>query len=278
MLRIGASVGDVHFVAHDCHGIPVVEAARLENAAEPGSILVTALVRLLVGNRDDNQFEPVGRLELKGLPEPLEVFRVRWEPLADGATDGTRSPLADDRIPLPGRLQARPSVGVIGYEAELAAIERAVRRVRAPAVVGSSCSSPVSPVKARPPSQPRRRERPSTPACASSSDTVRRASRRRTSSSPKRSGTTSCTCPSNGCGPTSNGTVPSSRGGPRSRSSSAGSTGVEGHRRRQRAVPALRRGRGPALGRGARATRGPRARRPPVGGSREPPAAQPPRR
>ncbi len=41
MLRIGASAGDVHFVAHDCHGIPVVEAARLESAAEPGSILIT---------------------------------------------------------------------------------------------------------------------------------------------------------------------------------------------------------------------------------------------
>ncbi len=70
----------------------------------------------------------MGRLELKGLPEPLEVFRVRWEPLAEAVDDGTRAPLTAERIPLPGRLQVRPSVGVIGYEAELAAIERAVRR------------------------------------------------------------------------------------------------------------------------------------------------------
>jgi class 3 adenylate cyclase len=131
MLRIGASAGDVHFVAHDCHGIPVVEAARLEGAAEPGSILVTALVRLLVGNRGDNQFEPVGTLDLKGLPEPIEAFRVSWEPFTDDGAEEARSSLAADRIPLPGRLQVRPSVGFIGYEAELAAIERAVRRTSA---------------------------------------------------------------------------------------------------------------------------------------------------
>jgi class 3 adenylate cyclase len=129
MLRIGASAGDVHFVAHDCHGVPVVEAARLESAAEPGSILVTELVRLLVGNRGDNRFESVGRLTLKGFPEPLETFRVEWEPLADDDGDGARSSLAADRVPLPGRLQVRPSIGVIGYEAQLAAIERAVSRV-----------------------------------------------------------------------------------------------------------------------------------------------------
>jgi class 3 adenylate cyclase/tetratricopeptide (TPR) repeat protein len=130
VLRIGASAGDVHFVAHDCHGIPVIEAARLESAAEPASIFVSALVRLLVGNRGDHKFESVGTLELKGL-EPLEAFRVAWEPLADDDTDEARSSLAADRIPLPSRLQVRPSVGVIGYETELAAIERAVRRTSA---------------------------------------------------------------------------------------------------------------------------------------------------
>jgi class 3 adenylate cyclase len=129
VLRIGASAGDVQFVAHDCHGTPVVEAARLESSAEPGSILVTALVRLLVGTRGENRFEAAGSIELKGLPEPLEAFRVCWEPLPEGAADEATTRFAPERIPLPGRLAVRPSVGVIGYEQQLTAIEDSVRRV-----------------------------------------------------------------------------------------------------------------------------------------------------
>ena len=49
VLRIGVSAGDVHFVAHDCHGTPVVEAARLESAADPGTIFVSGLARALAG-------------------------------------------------------------------------------------------------------------------------------------------------------------------------------------------------------------------------------------
>ena len=74
VLRIGISVGDVLYMADDCHGTPVIEAARLENAAEPGSIYVSNLVRLLAGSRGAHVFEPVGPLVLKGLPEPIETF------------------------------------------------------------------------------------------------------------------------------------------------------------------------------------------------------------
>ena len=83
VLRIGVSAGDVQFVAHDCHGTPGVEAARLESAAEPGSIFVSALVRSLVGSRGSYTFEGVGALELKGLPGPVETFRVPWAPATD---------------------------------------------------------------------------------------------------------------------------------------------------------------------------------------------------
>ena len=51
VLRIGLSAGDVQYVANDCHGTPVVEAARLEGAAESGTIYVSELVRLLAGTR-----------------------------------------------------------------------------------------------------------------------------------------------------------------------------------------------------------------------------------
>src|SRR3954452_22848134 len=84
LLRIGLSAGDVHYVANDCHGTPVVEAARLESAGETGAIYASALVVMLAGTRGGHRFELVGTLELKGLP-PIETYRVAWERTADDA-------------------------------------------------------------------------------------------------------------------------------------------------------------------------------------------------
>src|SRR4051812_28465727 len=61
-------------------GSAVVVAARLCSAAVAGQVLVTQLVRELVEPRGINGFEPIGRLELKGVPEPVETFAVGWEP------------------------------------------------------------------------------------------------------------------------------------------------------------------------------------------------------
>jgi class 3 adenylate cyclase len=72
--------GDVSWESGDCYGLPVVTAARLETAAEGGQILVTQVVRWLAGERSTATFEPLGPLELKGLPDPVEAFVVAWEP------------------------------------------------------------------------------------------------------------------------------------------------------------------------------------------------------
>ena len=139
VLRIGLSAGDVHYIANDCHGTPVVEAARLESAAETGSIYVSASVRMLAGSRGSHSFEPVGSLELKGLPAAIETYRVPWEPLAADTSDWAvagavveplTAPAASARsLPLPTRLGVRPPSGVIGYDAELRAVSDALERV-----------------------------------------------------------------------------------------------------------------------------------------------------
>jgi class 3 adenylate cyclase/tetratricopeptide (TPR) repeat protein len=134
-LRIGLSAGDVRYVANDCHGTPVVEAARLESVAEPGTIYASALVRLLAGSRGGHRFEPLGPLDLKGLPAPVEAHRVPWDP----ADDSTLPPLPASgiepsdrtRLALPGRLSVRPPSGVVGYEPELRAMADAFERVLA---------------------------------------------------------------------------------------------------------------------------------------------------
>ena len=58
---------------------------------------------------------------MKGLPEPVETVEVLWEPL--GVADG--GPV----IPLPGRLAVRPATGVVGRDAEMAAMLDAFKRV-----------------------------------------------------------------------------------------------------------------------------------------------------
>ncbi len=124
VVRMGVSAGDVHFVAHDCHGTPVVEAARLEAAAEPNSIFVSGLARSLAGSRGGHQFEPVGLLELKGLARPVETFRVPWTPAA------TASSVAAPKIPLPLDLPLPPRLGTravfVGRDQERSMLRRAL--------------------------------------------------------------------------------------------------------------------------------------------------------
>ncbi len=94
-VRVGVSAGDVSWEEGDCHGTPVVTAARLCDRAEGGQILVDDLVRGLARGRTELSFRLVGELELKGLPEPVTVYEVPWEPAA-----GDRAPLPAALLPV----------------------------------------------------------------------------------------------------------------------------------------------------------------------------------
>ncbi|MGH9042058.1 MAG: ATP-binding protein [Acidimicrobiia bacterium] len=80
--RLGISSGDVSVEAGDCFGAPVVEAARLCQSANGGQILVSQVVRLLVGAQAGYRFSGIGMMELKGLPAPVEASEVEWAPEA----------------------------------------------------------------------------------------------------------------------------------------------------------------------------------------------------
>jgi class 3 adenylate cyclase/tetratricopeptide (TPR) repeat protein len=109
-VRIGISVGDVVHQDGDIFGSPVVEAARLEAAADPGQILCSEMVRMLARGRGDHEFDLIGLLELKGLPEPLAVCAVRWE---RAAAAGASS------FPLPHELAPVGELTFIGRDDEL---------------------------------------------------------------------------------------------------------------------------------------------------------------
>ena len=116
-LRIGISVGDVAIEDGDCFGSPVVEASRLCAAASGGQILVADLVRAMARGRGGHRFEPVGDLELKGLPDPVPACLVSWEtPLDPG--DGHRPPF-------PPLLGGSGTIGYVGRVALLDALRSA---------------------------------------------------------------------------------------------------------------------------------------------------------
>ncbi len=93
-LRVGVSVGEVVEATDDLFGAALVMARRLCDDAEPGQILVSDVVRLLVGGRVDVVFEPLGLRALDGFADPVLVVAVPWEPLVDEPS--LRVVVADD--------------------------------------------------------------------------------------------------------------------------------------------------------------------------------------
>src|ERR1700694_1019992 len=100
VLRVGLSGGEVNKEDDDYFGDPVVEAARLSATGDGGPVLAADVVRAMAGRRSPHQCRGLGPLVLKGLPEPVEIVEVLWEPLAGPAATAA---------PLPARLGRRPT-------------------------------------------------------------------------------------------------------------------------------------------------------------------------
>lgn len=126
-LRVGLSGGEVSREGDDYFGDPVIEAARLCAVCEGGQILAADVVRAMAGRRNHHPVETMGPLALRGLPEPLDTVEVLWEPLPEGRAE---------TLPLPLRMAARPSVGVIGRGPELERVVAARKRVIADEACG----------------------------------------------------------------------------------------------------------------------------------------------
>ena len=77
-VRAGLSIGDAVVEGDDLHGLAVVEARRLCDAARPGEILCTELVRVAAGSRGSHRFGPITARDLKGLAGPLASCTLVW--------------------------------------------------------------------------------------------------------------------------------------------------------------------------------------------------------
>jgi hypothetical protein len=119
-VRVGIGLGDVTLEQNDYYGLSVVEAARLCDGADGGQVLVTDVVRALAA-RHGHAFDAMGPRRLRGIPEPVETFAARWDPL----------PATREQVPLPRRLQTTPPIGYVGRQAERAWLKTAADRARA---------------------------------------------------------------------------------------------------------------------------------------------------
>ena len=89
VVRIGVHLGDVEPRDGDIYGDAVNIAARMEPIAEAGGVCVSAQVYDQVRHRVPFQFESQGPKSLKGIREPVVVYRVRLPWLAVRAEGST---------------------------------------------------------------------------------------------------------------------------------------------------------------------------------------------
>src|SRR5262245_7417916 len=101
--RVGINVGDVVVEGEDLLGDSVNVAARLEGVSEPGGICISESAYQQVRDKVDVRFQDAGEHQLKNIPRPVRVYRVR----PSGAAASSRPAL-----PLPDK----PSIAVLPFE------------------------------------------------------------------------------------------------------------------------------------------------------------------
>lgn len=111
-VRIGINSGEPTSGSDDdFYGTPVVVAQRLCAAATGGQILVSGVVRVLVGSKGGFHFVPMGAQLLKGLMEPVEVWA-----LATQVQDAPVAGVSQIAVTFPGALGLRLDTPLVGRD------------------------------------------------------------------------------------------------------------------------------------------------------------------
>jgi DNA-binding NarL/FixJ family response regulator/class 3 adenylate cyclase len=141
-VRIGIDAGEPLSEGGDLYGTPVIVASRLCDAAGPGEVLATQVVRQIAGPRVAELMRPAGSFRVKGISESVATALVRWreddgEDAPPAREDGPVRPItvviADDQRLLRSGfrviLDAEPDVTVVGEAADgHAAVDVVARR------------------------------------------------------------------------------------------------------------------------------------------------------
>ena len=74
--RIGVDIGDVIVEGDDIYGDGVNVAARMQELADPGGILISGDAHNQVRGKLDFEYDDLGAQSLKNIPEPVTAYRV----------------------------------------------------------------------------------------------------------------------------------------------------------------------------------------------------------
>jgi adenylate cyclase len=108
--RIGINLGEVSEASGNVQGHCVNVAARLQQIAEPGSIVISAMVREAVRERSGIALRSLGRPDLKNIEESIEVFAVTPTQVDASAR------AAEERPTVPTDLPRQPSIAVLALQ------------------------------------------------------------------------------------------------------------------------------------------------------------------
>jgi WD40 repeat protein/DNA-binding SARP family transcriptional activator len=144
-VRVGLHVGEPIRHEDDFFGTSIVVARRLCDAAAPGQILASELVRDLVGPRHRFAFDDVGAIPVKGLLEPVPAVEIVGE-----APEGTPEPRGRADAPYKGLVAYQPDDAAVffGRESVVAELVRRLADTALLAVVGASGTGKSSVVRA----------------------------------------------------------------------------------------------------------------------------------
>jgi class 3 adenylate cyclase/DNA-binding NarL/FixJ family response regulator len=78
-VRMGLNTGEVTVTAEDVFGAPVNAAARIAAKAQGGEILISDIVRQLIGSTAGVDLRDRGRVRLRGFPERWRLHEVVWQ-------------------------------------------------------------------------------------------------------------------------------------------------------------------------------------------------------
>ena len=98
-VRAGLESGEPIRNEGDYFGTPVVVAKRLCDSANGGQIIVSEVVRNLVGRRGDSTFVELGARALKGFSKPIAVCEVAWSPTPDTPLKAPASTDTEPKMP-----------------------------------------------------------------------------------------------------------------------------------------------------------------------------------
>jgi adenylate cyclase len=110
--RIGVHLGEVRVEDERIYGDGVNIAARLEGLAEPGGICISGMVHSQVRNKLDVGYEDLGEQEIKNIPEPVRVYRIRLEP-KEVSVAGSLPGM--DELTVPG-FSGQPAIAVLPFD------------------------------------------------------------------------------------------------------------------------------------------------------------------